>query len=106
MKTSVLCGSRVAQRQSIRLLTENLKSNNSFLWRQLTAPGPSPNSLFLSPECPQHYLRPSSMPRHTSRSKPTRTNRIVFANHPSCRRLPSDCRNLAHTFPSQTHKPL
>src|SRR4029077_2914113 len=36
----------------VRLLTENLKSHNSFLWRQLTAPGPSPNTSFLSPGCP------------------------------------------------------
>src|SRR6266550_4082594 len=42
-------GSPVAQRKSIRLLTENFKSNNSFLWRQLTASGTSPNTLFLPP---------------------------------------------------------
>src|SRR6266699_4628181 len=42
-------GSPVAQRYSIRLLTENFKSNNSFLWRQLTASGTSPNTLFLPP---------------------------------------------------------
>src|SRR5437588_4116562 len=35
------------------LLTENFKAPNSFLWRQLTASGPSPNTLFLSPRCPQ-----------------------------------------------------
>src|SRR2546429_3197766 len=52
-----------------RLLTENSKSNNSFLWRQLTASGPSPNTYFLSPGCPQHYFRPSSTPRHTPRSR-------------------------------------
>jgi hypothetical protein len=34
---------------SIRLLTENFKSHNLFLWRQLTASGPSPNTFFLSP---------------------------------------------------------
>src|SRR6266566_1916014 len=36
-------------RKNHRLLTENHKSNNSFLWRQLTAPGSSPNTFFLSP---------------------------------------------------------
>jgi hypothetical protein len=34
------------------LLTENFESNNSFLWRQLTASESSPNTLFLSPKCP------------------------------------------------------
>jgi hypothetical protein len=34
------------------LLTENLKSHNSFLWRQLAAPGPSPNTFFLPRQCP------------------------------------------------------
>jgi hypothetical protein len=33
-------------------LTENIKPINSFLWRQLTASGPSPNVLLLSPACP------------------------------------------------------
>ncbi len=31
------------------VLTENFKSHNSFLWRQLTASGPSPITFFLSP---------------------------------------------------------
>ncbi|SRR6266567_6378292 len=43
----------ISRPQSIRLLTENSKSHNSFLWRQLTASGTSPNTLFLSPLCPQ-----------------------------------------------------
>ena len=38
---------------AFRLLTENLKSINSFLWRQLAASGLSPNTCFLSPRCPQ-----------------------------------------------------
>ena len=36
------------------LLTENFESNNSFLWRQLAALGPSLNTFFLSPDVPQH----------------------------------------------------
>jgi len=58
IETNVFCGSPVAQRQSIRLLIENFKSHNSFLWRQLTASGTSPNNYFLSPRCPQHCFRP------------------------------------------------
>jgi hypothetical protein len=42
----------------IRLYEQSAdKSNNSFLWRQLTASGPSPNTYFLSPGCPHHCLR-------------------------------------------------
>jgi hypothetical protein len=37
----------------IRLLTENFKSNNSFLWRQLTASEHPHLPRFLSPMCPQ-----------------------------------------------------
>lgn len=43
----LLARSPVAQRQSIPLLTEKFKSKNSFLWRQLTASGRSPKTLFL-----------------------------------------------------------
>src|SRR5437879_3788321 len=71
-----------------RLLTENSKSNNSFLWRQLTASGPSPNTYFLSPGCPQHYFRPSSTPRHTSRSQPMGTNRRPVSGSAPIRRTP------------------
>jgi len=45
----------------VRLLTENYKFNNSFLWRQLAASGPSPNTSFVSPTCPQPK-RPHSEP--------------------------------------------
>jgi len=41
--------SPVAQGKSIRLLIENYKSNNSFLWRQLTASGIIPKRSFLVP---------------------------------------------------------
>jgi type IV secretory pathway VirB2 component (pilin) len=41
-------------------LSRQLKSHNSFLWRQLTASGPSPNFFFLSPRCP-HRLHRSSL---------------------------------------------
>src|SRR5947207_13853328 len=34
------------------MLTENLESNNSFLWRQLTVSESSPNPFFLSTKCP------------------------------------------------------
>ena len=47
---------------SVRLLTENFKSNNLFLWRQLAASGPSPNTFFLSPRCPPAQL---GRPAHT-----------------------------------------
>ena len=36
--------------ESIRLLTENFKPNNSLLWRQLTAPGFIPRHPFLVPK--------------------------------------------------------
>ena len=80
-----------------RLLTENSKSNNSFLWRQLTASGPSPNTYFLSPGCPQHYFRPSSTPRHTSRSQqPIGTNRIPVSGSAPIRRTTRGlCRDSA-----------
>jgi len=41
--------SPVAQGKSIRLLIENYKSNNSFLWRQLTVSGIIPKRSFLVP---------------------------------------------------------
>jgi hypothetical protein len=66
MKTKLLSGSPVAQRESIRLLTENFKSNNSFLWRRLTASGSSPNTSFLSPRCPPTLLAPIGLCRAIS----------------------------------------
>src|SRR5580693_5029631 len=41
----------------------SFKSHNSFLWRQLTASGPSPNSYFLSPGCPPNTTS-VRLPRH------------------------------------------
>src|SRR5207253_8936230 len=81
----------------VRLLTEISKSHNSFLWRQLTASGPSPNTYFLSPGCPQHYFRPSSTPRHTSRSQqPIGTNRIPVSGSAPIRRTTRGlCRDSA-----------
>src|SRR5438876_2020505 len=67
--TEILVSQRFSHFEREVRLTENSKSNNSFLWRQLTASGPSPNTYFLSPGCPQHYFRPSSTPRHTPRSR-------------------------------------
>jgi hypothetical protein len=42
------------------------KSNNSFLWRRLTASGSSPNTSFLSPRCPPTLLAPIGLCRAIS----------------------------------------
>src|SRR6202158_3904512 len=89
MKTSLLGSSPVAYRWSIRLLKENLKSHNSFLWRQLTASGPSPNIHFLSPQCPQplpsyagHHVMPYIAQNQSKYPVGSLARRIIWAYLP------------------------